>query len=135
MGMIKLTPASSEQAAGNSPFNEGWYTLLFEDYQEKLDKKKARLDVYVSKVVAVDSPDNASAINKKAFHNVSEGYEGFAIPMWRAAGANIPEKISEQGISLDPKFMIGRKVKAHNSPKLDKQNVLRNNWDQFVPAE
>ena len=102
-----------------------------EELTEKSDKNGADLYLYSFKIVGADDEDNARFVGKKAFVNVSEKGFGFAIPMFRAAGANIPDKIGADGLDVEMNFMVGKKLRAQNNPGKDKNGVLRNNWNTW----
>lgn len=132
MPKIKLTQDHLDATANT--FDEGWFTLEAKELVEKKDGEGADLFVYTCKVTAADTEENQKWVGKTTFINVSEKGYGFAIPMFRAAGANIPDKIPEGGLDIEMAFMVGKKFKGHNSPKPDKKNKnkIYNNWDSFA---
>jgi hypothetical protein len=137
MPKIKLTQEHVEQST--NVYDEGWYTILFDDLTEKKDSDGADLYVYTGKITAADNEASKGFVGKKVFINVSEKGFGFAIPLWRAAGASVPDKIPESGLELELGFMKGRSVKAHNAPgiiktKKNPAGKMGNNWDMFAPV-
>jgi hypothetical protein len=126
---IKLTQEHLDQAA--TIYEHGWYTLRVDDLVETTDSKKADLYRYVCKIIDSDDEDNKRYVGKKAFIQVSENGLGFAIPFFRACGAEIPEKI-EGELPIELKFCVGKTFKAQNNPGLDKNKVMRNNWNVFA---
>jgi len=133
--MPKIKLSQDHVDASNNVYDEGWCVLEVEELTEKKDRDGADLFVYSCKITEAIDEQMKRFIGRKAFINVSEKAFGFAIPFFRACGAVIPEKISEEGIDLEMKFCLKKKVRAHNAPKKDKNGVLRNNWDQFLRVE
>lgn len=129
MPRIKLTQEHVD--AQTTIYDHGWYTLACKELLEKKDKEGADLYLYSFEIIGADDSDNARFVGKKAFINVSEKGFGFAIPLFRAAGANIPDKIGPEGLDVEMSFLVGKKIRVQNNPAKDRNGILRNNWNTY----
>ena len=129
MPRIKLTQDHID--AQTVIYDHGWYTLECKELTENKDKEGADLYLYTFEIVGSDDSDNARFVGKKAFINVSEKGFVFAIPLFRAAGANIPDKIGSEGLDVEMNFLVGKKIRVQNNPAKDKNGILRNNWNTY----
>jgi hypothetical protein len=130
--LLKITQEHLDQAT--QVYDHGWYTIHVDELKVKEDKKGADLYVYTCTIIDADDEENKRFAKRKTFIQVSESGISFGIPFFRACGANIPEKIGPEGVSLNPEACVGKILKAQNNPGLDKNKVMRNNWAAFLAA-